>query len=277
MKGHPSLPSGSNGFGVLYFCDDNPEFRKMLALSIASLRRFHPDWPVTVMDVPSPRVPLWKHIYRLLSFWKWQDRRDRAGQDVRVIAAKAQCMLDSPYDVTLYLDVDTIVLRPLDDFRKRAELCDLLICPLPWKQYAKQADWQPDHWPYVMAGVCFFNRKFVGIYREYVQRFGETIAALPSQEQFVMSLVCYLENDRLNMDYSGSLQIDVINLDQHLGHSDYPRRGTCLDLSREPLERFAIFHYNHFKSDYMAQVKRLVDSGAVAAERSSVQGYDEHR
>jgi len=237
---------------------------------MASLRRFHPDRPVTVMDVPSPRVPLWKYLYRALSFWKWQQRKDRAGQDVRVIAAKAQCMLDSPYDTTLYLDVDTLVLRPMDHLRRQAEACDLLITPLPWKHYTRQADWQPARWPYVMAGVCFFNRTFVTVYQEYVTRFGDTIAALPSQEQFVMSLVCHLEATRLKIRHAASLQIDVLNLEQHLGRSDYPRCGPCLDLAKEPLDDFAVFHYNHYKTDYMDQIADAAQRGVDFGSHSQV-------
>ena len=247
-------------FGILYFCDDNPHYRRMLAYSMASLRRFHPDWPVTVIDVPSPPVPLWKHLCRALSFWKWQKRRERAGQDVRVIARKARCMLDSPYETTLYLDVDTIVLRPLEAFRQQAETCDLVITPLPWKQYARRADWQPEHWPYVMAGVCFYNRRFLDVYQHYVDRFGSTIADLPSQEQFVLSLACHEAADQLRIRYDPMLQLDVLNLDHHLATSEYPRCGDAIDLSAESLQDFAVFHYNHHKDDYMAQIAQMQKS-----------------
>ena len=242
-------------FGVLYFCDDNPAFQRMAAMSVESLRRFHPDWPVELVRVPSTRIPLWKKTYRLASFWKRQRRHARAGQDKRIIANKAEIMLATPFRLTLYLDVDTIVMRPLDRLLELARSSDVVVTRLPWKRYRRVADWQPESWPFVMAGVMFHSRRFNALYRGYIERFGSRIIELPTSDQIVVSLACHMEADNLKISYEPDLQIDVLNLAQHLGTDEYPRVGEYIDLRHGGLRRFHIFHYNEYKPQYMQQIR----------------------
>lgn len=255
--GKNDLAKRQNDFGVLYFVDENPQFRKMLQMSIQSLKRFHPHWPIEVVEVPSFHVPMWKKLYRTVSFWKWDKRRDRAGQDIRVIAAKADVMLKTPFRRTLYLDVDTIVMKPLNAFHERALESDVVITPLPWKTYYGVEPWQPETWPYVMAGILFYSDHFSKVYRTYIEKFDSNIVKLLSQEQFVLSLTCHMEAERLNIVYDTYLQIDALNLAQHLGTENYPRSGDCIDLSWEGLSKFHIFHYNEYKPQYMKHIKEV--------------------
>ncbi len=244
-------------FGVLYFVDGNPAFREMLRISIESLRRFHPEWPIEVIERPSFPVPLWKQVYRGVSFWKWHRRRDRAHQDARVIAAKAEAMLNTPFETTLYLDVDTIVMRPLDAYRRRALQADVLATPLDWKRYQGLADWQPASFPVVMAGLSFYNRRFVDAYRPYVRRLAPIADRLPSMDQYIFSLACEMESSRLEIMKDRDFQFDVINAAQHAGTPDYPRIDRCVDLKWPGLERFHVFHYNEHKPQYLRQIKQV--------------------
>lgn len=244
-------------FGVLYFVDENPAFRKMLNMSVRSLKRFHPDWPIKVVEIPSYHVPFWKKVYRSISYWKQAKRYNRACQDLRVIAAKAEVLLQTPFTHTLYLDVDTIVMKPLHKFRVQAMECDVIVTPLPWKTYFRMAKWQPKAWPYVMAGVLFYSKHFRETYQNYVNQFGSSISKMPSQEQYVLSLACHMEIQNLNIVKDPTLQIDVLNLPQHLGTSNYPRLDGCVDLSWKGLSRFHIFHYNEYKPQYMGQIMEV--------------------
>jgi hypothetical protein len=230
----------------------------MAEMSIATLKKWHPDWPVEVVQIQSLSTPLWKKVYRAGSFWKWQKRRNRAGQDIRIIAQKAEIMLNSPFEQTLYLDADTIVLRPLYEIRDIMIDSDVVITPLPWKNYTRNADWQPESWPYMMAGVIGFNKTFVNIYSQYVDRFGDTISKLPSQEQYIVSLCCEMESDNLNIRKIKNLQIDVLNLKGHLRTEDYPKFGNGIDLSWTGLNDFYIFHYNEHKNSYIEQIKNKI-------------------
>jgi hypothetical protein len=244
-------------FGVLYLVDENPDFRKMLKISIQSLKKFHPDWPIKVIKVPSYHIPFWKKLYRILSFWKRGKRRNRAGQDVRIIAQKANAMLQSPFKRTLYLDVDTIVMKPLEKFRNLAMEYDVIITPLPWKRYNRMEKWQPETWPYMMAGILFYSEQFKEIYSGYVKRFERTIRKLPSQEQFILSLTCSIEARRLKILMEPKFQIDVLNLSQHLGTNNYPTIGDCVDLKWTGLKSFYVFHYNEYKPQYLKQIKEV--------------------
>ncbi len=251
------MKDNNRDFGVLYFVDNNPLFRQMMAASIQSLRRFHPDWPIKVIECPPFRISLWKKAYRTLSFWRNKKRLDRGNWDVRVIAAKADAMLNSPFRHTLYLDSDTIIMRSLDTLREKAMQADVLVTPLPWKRYKRSEGWQPKTFPYLMAGLNFYNHRFVTVYREYVSRFDRATVKLPTMDQFIFSLACEMESSRLNIIHEPTMQIDVINAAEHLGTHWYPRRGECMDLEWDGLSRFHIFHYNEFKHQYMRQIKEV--------------------
>jgi hypothetical protein len=244
-------------FGVLYFVDENPRFRQMMSMSIQSLRRFHPDWPIKIIECPSYPVPPWKKLYRALSFWKWEKRDDRAGQDIRIVVDKAAGMIDTPFKCTLYLDVDTIVLKGLDGLREKAMMSDVLVTPLPWKAFKRIDPSQPERWPYMMAGIAFYSSRFVKVYRSYVDRLLPVADSLPAGDQFIFSLACEQEKSVLDIVTEPTLQLDVLNLAQELGTDSYPQINGLLDLKWEGLSRFHIFHYNEFKPQYMKQIKEV--------------------
>lgn len=257
MQGGKTIEKPPDDFGVLYFVDENPEFHKMLKMSIQSLKRFHPDWPIHVMECDSYRIPFRRKVYRAFSFWKRKARYDRAGQDSRVFVDKAWAWIDTPFEHTLFLDVDTIIMRPLEDLRAAAAKSDVMIMPLDWKQYEGIESWHPKKFPYLMVGVMFYNRVFLEVYRSYLERMSEILPKIAMPDQYLVSLICYKEASNLKLAYNHSLQVDVINMDQELGTGDYPRIGGCLDLRWEGLSNFHIFHYNEYKPQYMKQIKEV--------------------
>jgi len=249
----PTIPP----FGVLYFHDANSEFERMARMSIKSLKRFHPDWPIHVATCNTPKMSLLRKCYRSVSYWKRQARIDRANQDVRVIAEKGTVMLNSPFETTLYLDVDTIIMRPLDNFMQRALDCDVLATPLSWKHYSSFGDGQPETWPMLMAGVVFYSKHFRQIYKSYIDIYKDVIPRLPTQEQTILSLTCHQESSQLKVVEDSTLQFDVLNAQQHFALATYPCIGDCVDISCSELERFHIFHYNDKKPQYMQQIKNV--------------------
>ena len=252
------MNSDDKHFGVLYFLDKNPTFRSMLKISIQSLKRFHPDWPVEVMESPTFTIPLWKKIYRAASFWKWQERRARANQDWRVIFAKSTGMIDTPFENTLYLDVDTVLVKPFDDLIERAMECDVMSTPLGWKNYNGFDEWQPKTYPMVMAGVVFYNKKFTEVYRDYIKKLSVGVGKYFAGDQYMFSMACYMEEKNLNICYEPSLQIDAMNIAEHLGSQNYPKKYGVLDLTYEGLQKFYIFHYNGpHKKEYLSQIKDI--------------------
>ena len=147
-------------------------------------------------------------------------------------------------------------MRPLDDLRRRAQEADVLVTPMPWKSYAGVEEWQPRSFPYLNSGIVFFSRGFVEKYRPYVERLASRIESLPTFDQYIFSLACHLESESLKIILEPSLQIDVINLDQHLDGAEYPLAGGVLDQAYERLREFHVFHYNEDKDRYLREIGR---------------------
>ena len=250
----------SKEFGVVYFVDGNPGFKRMMDISIESLRRFHPDWPVEILHSKKYGVPLWKKVYRAVSFWKWQSRRNRANWDLRVVLDKAYAMIDTPFEKTLYIDADTVVLRPMDELVERLDRVDVIATALGWKNYNGFQEWQPNVFPMIMAGVAFYNKRFTETYKEYVDRLYPYAGVNYGRgdDQYIFSMFCEMEKQNLNIELDQRLQLDAMNLAQHLGE-DFPQvEEGILDLSWEALKEYFIFHYNGpYKPHYMPQIKQV--------------------
>lgn len=248
----------SRDFGVLYFVDQNPFYQKMMKMSIQSLKHFHPDWPVEVIECSSPPVPVWKKAYRTLSFWKSKKRYNRGYQDFRVLASKAAAWMKTPFNNTLFLDVDTIVIQTLTLMKERAMDADVLVCPLAWKEYEGIETWHPKTFPYLMSGVVFYNKTFLKKYKKHLDRMIYDIHKLPTGDQYIFSLTCELEASDLVIVQAPSLQLDVINMIHEFGTERIPMIRECLDLRCEDrLSSFHVFHYNEYKPQYMEQIKEV--------------------
>ena len=244
-------------FGVLYFVDQNASFQQMLRASVESLRRFHPDWPVHIIDRSCYHVPWWKRAYRKVSYWKWSDRFARSNQDYRMVSAKNEAFGQTPFDLTLFIDADTIIMRPLDELRRKAESCDVLANPFPWCQYRGLEPWQPESFQHLNSGVVFYNRRFIDVFRRYAERTKHTLGRLHAN-QFTFSLACEMERTFLQIGLDTSIQVETMNLSKTLGREDYPRIGDLIDLRWEGLSRFHVFHYNGpHKAEYLALIKQL--------------------
>ncbi|MEM7200474.1 MAG: hypothetical protein AAF628_09435 [Planctomycetota bacterium] len=244
-------------FGVMYFADANRRYREMLDVSIASLRRQHPDWSVRVETIPSFGVSPLRALYRAVSFWKRARRFDRAGQDRRVIAAKTDAWHRTPFDWTLFLDADTFVLRSLAEHAANPGDADVITCRLGNSKYRGVEPWHPAEFPYLMSGVVFFGPRFLRRYREVAGRMATPVARLPTGDQYVFSLTCALFAEELRVVEDPKLQIDVINMEHHLGTADLPMRGPCIDLREPRLREFGVFHYNEYKPQYLAQIREV--------------------
>ena len=81
------------------------------------------------------------------------------------------------------------------------------------------------------------------------------VAALPTQDQYVVSLVCRAARYVLDVVTDPSLQIDVLNAARHLGVTELPTRAGLLDPAAESVASFHVFHYNEQKPDYLERVR----------------------
>jgi len=259
-KIQPDGLAENQDFGVLYVVDDNPGYEKMLEVSMQSIDDFHPDWPRKVIRIPLPKASFSERLRRSGAFWTWRQRYNRLGQDKRFYKAKAASVINSPFRTTLFLDVDTVIRKPLDVMREKALHCDALFTGLPWKKYPGIAADLPREIPYVMSGVFFYNRRYADLCRPYFDRFAdrlhERVNGMTIGDQFVFSLVCTMESHRLNIQFEPNLQMDVVNARQHFETDHLPMKGKCIDLSWAALDPFFVFHYNEYKPQYLDQIKQ---------------------
>ena len=115
--------------GVIYVYWGN-KYEDELQRSIASLKRHHPELPYKIVKLP----------------------------DNSTLMDKAAMMDYSPYDTTLYLDTDTVVLDRLDYGFEKAEKFGLAccICECPWAR--RYGEFSGDIVEY-NTGVLFFTKK----------------------------------------------------------------------------------------------------------------------
>jgi len=254
--GEDGLPvERQQDFGVLYYVDDNPRFRKMAAVSIESVQRHHPDWPICVQSCRHFPVSVVRRLYRAVSFWKWSERRRRAHQDWRVLFSKAYGWLESPFKTTLYLDVDTVLMRPLTNMVASHQTADVVATLLKGKSYKGFLPWQPDEIPMVMSGVVLFREPFRPLYRNYIEKLRVGAGKRFAGDQYMFSTLCALESDKLKIALDETLQIDAMNFAGHFGRADFPCVGGVLDLRTDLLAPFHVFHYNGpHKQDYLRQI-----------------------
>ena len=120
--------------GVLYVVWGD-QAKSRLHSSIASLRQFHPDWPV--------------HIQELGAEFEGH----------RGLLEKCRMNDFSPFDETLYLDVDTTVLAPLDYGFEQASRFGLALahCECPWARRYRAIRQRADTVEY-NTGVLFWRR-----------------------------------------------------------------------------------------------------------------------
>jgi hypothetical protein len=127
--------------GVLYMVwpGEGPT-QAMLDRSIASLRKVHPELPVHVANLPAGSTLL----------------------------DKAKMYDLSPFDETLFLDADTVVMERLDFGFNRAKHYGLAccICECPW---AKRFTGLADHGDIVEynTGVVFFSKSYRGVWHVF--------------------------------------------------------------------------------------------------------------
>lgn len=122
-------------WGVLYVVwGEEKRYGPVLDRSIASLKRHHPELPVRVMKMDLP------------------------GDPTRPLLAKADMINMTPFDHTLFLDADTVVLGRLDHGFRKAEQFHLAvsICECPWARRYDSVDTDMVEYN---TGVLFFSAK----------------------------------------------------------------------------------------------------------------------
>ena len=132
-----------DAWGVLYMVWGSSH-DQLLERSINSLKIYHPDLPI--------------HIHRV-------EVADRDSASAVMFLAKAAMAKFSPFENTLYLDADTIVMGPLEYGFEKAEQFGLTccICECPWAQRYKGLK-HLDGLVEYNTGVLFFTKKAQSVF-----------------------------------------------------------------------------------------------------------------
>jgi hypothetical protein len=155
--------------GVLYIIWGEP-VDNVLERSINSLKKYHPDLPVHIERIPNVTDPM-------LGF-----------------VEKARMAEVSPFEETLFLDVDTVVLGNLDFAFKKAIDFGLAccICENPWARRNTKAGLYGDIIEY-NSGVLFFTKKAKYIFdtwKKYSLTIDSSIPFINPQTKEISSQPC---------------------------------------------------------------------------------------
>jgi hypothetical protein len=132
-----------SNWGVLYIVWGD-RHSAVLDRSIASLKRHHPELPVRVFAM------------------------EQATDPTRPLLAKADMINMTPFENTLFLDADTVVLGRLDHGFRKAELFHLAlsICECPW---ARRYDSVTDDTVEYNTGVLFFTQGARPVFQKWAE------------------------------------------------------------------------------------------------------------
>ena len=151
--------------GILYVTWGD-KVRPALERSIESVRRFHPELPIHVEELPADTPP------------------------VEGLLRKADMFAFSPFRQTLYLDADTVVLDTLDFGFAKAERFGLAcaICECPWASRYSDESLRGDTVEY-NTGVLFFTEGAESLFdcwKRHVREIDSSIRLSREDPQSVM-------------------------------------------------------------------------------------------
>jgi len=171
--------------GVIYaIWGDDDKHKRALDRSRRSLESVHPELPVEVLRFTDEKHP----IYGL--------------------AQKAKILSRSPFEETLYLDLDTVVLGRLDYAFEKAGKFGLAccICECPWARRYVGLAARPALIEY-NTGVMFFT----GAARPVFERWEKLVGTLDSSVPFIDTATQKLLVSRFNDQAAFALAIEETN------------------------------------------------------------------
>ncbi len=161
--------------GAIYILTQNERYVAMALESVASLKRAMPDLPVTVFSQFPISSPLLERVIRV------QPSRDG-------FYDKTKLMQESPYDRTLFIDADILVIEP---FPELFGLLDRFDCAATHEEYLS-SDWfnrypssdVPASFPEFNTGLLLFRRspQMDGVLKEWESLYAKFMEEKPEQE-----------------------------------------------------------------------------------------------
>ncbi len=161
--------------GAIYVLTQNERYVDLALQSLASLKRAMPDLPVTVFSQFPLSSPLVERVFRV------QPTRDG-------FYDKTKLMQESPYDRTLFVDADILVVEP---FSELFGLLDRFDCAATHEEYVN-TDWfnryprsdVPSSFPEFNTGILLFKRstQMDGVLKEWEALYAQFLEEKPDQQ-----------------------------------------------------------------------------------------------
>lgn len=161
--------------GAIYILTQNERYVDLALPSVASLKRAMPDLPVTVFSQFPIKSPLIDRVVPV------QPTRDG-------FFDKTKLMRESPYDRTLFIDADIIVLEP---FAELFDLLDRFDCAATHEEYVN-TDWfnryprgdVPSSFPEFNTGILLFKRsvRMDGVLKDWEVLYAQFLKEKPNQQ-----------------------------------------------------------------------------------------------
>lgn len=248
----------SETVGVVWAVDDEPTQRTMLNLSHASLQKMAPDLDATVFltqDVDP-------NLCRGLPIRRLESSESGCG-------LKYDAWLQSPYDWTLFLDNDTIVLKHPFQYLSRYLDASKPVVALPYPNFLERETIPaldhatiPLRWRNVNSGVVLFHRSFMSIYGEVWEKFGRYWRQLPGRDQCLFSLALHQMGDRWVPDFD--LQLTTTHFAVEYVRR-FKRQDYDITVGRVPLGLMfdcLVLHYTEDKPFYRRLFSRWFADGS---------------
>ena len=257
---------GTPDVGVLYCVNSARNYRLMLDLSIRSLKRFHPGWPVKVVELQTGTdiydLIWWfaggqaVHIARKV-LGRLVSHEDPIGARVRAMADKIEPFARPPFAKTLYLDCDTFILRPLSGLMDIMDgQVDIIVnesdASIFYEPVAGYTDRQV---PRVNSGVAVLSPRFGRLFRPYVEACPIPLSHLLEPDQYLLNY-CLADCEELRTSYVPDLQLD---------NSFRGRQRSGVETAEDVLELVCagevdacVFHYIARKRNCYRRLRRLV-------------------
>src|SRR5437016_11818706 len=170
-------PSGCAG--IIWLVDENPDQRRRFLVSYKSAQRHCPSLPRVVFRAGGPPLGIGADEIPFKT-------------TLRGGAGKFDAFAQTPFETTLFLDNDTIVLRDPTPIIEDTSYVSALPYPdffdPPFLVLHGEAEGLPACWRDVNAGVVIFTRPFIDHYRGVWERYRPLAPHLSFSDQCLFSL-----------------------------------------------------------------------------------------
>ena len=198
--------------GALYTVNAAKHYVDMLELSKQSLLKFHPDLPVKVVTLSAP-TDIYERIRWFAGTRVERKLRKLFGSKGQAMESRNACLAerlavlaDPPFERTLFIDNDTVVVRPMDDLFDLAQNCDVVVqTPKSGRKYPPIGEHYPKEMPISNAGVYLFSKAFGQALAKAAADCPLDVTGLPDGDQFLFNQIVHGDSD-LRVEFRDDLQ-----------------------------------------------------------------------